>query len=395
MLLLWCVLEGLGGGGGWYNITNKTSLRVILGVENYIFPTLLESVLVNIWGGSGNRLERRELERTRQAITSIRKIYRFKGESGSQQPSKINYGFKKNRAGYLESFGERHAYLSFLHLRNVQSKQPDVIPLQRGKKNELVITSLGAGACIELYGLCLIYLGESRQTLTLKLNSIEKEREWVPNRHLLFSTVLKRTFPRLEIDPVDIDADLRKDAIPQFSQHYDRLSGTDILLIYNVLNEIPTTYSKQVWRNVKFLLDNFQKPVLILLMEPSAGRAEPRILWLKQLITQESELVESSKEELFYFDTPPACIEMDSSKQCLNYRLFGMKIEGSKPTFERHIQRSHMACIKRPNSPLSMEQVSKQLLSLETKRGRRGVFLPRHGQVRQQYTFGHINEQWR
>ena len=370
-------------------------MRVILGVENYIFPTLLESVLVNIWGGSGNRLERRELERTRQAITSIRKIYRFKGESGSQQPSKINYGFKKNRAGYLESFGERHAYLSFLHLRNVQSKQPDVIPLPRGKKNELVITSLGAGACIELYGLCLIYLGESRQTLTLKLNSIEKEREWVPNRHLLFSTVLKRTFPRLEIDPVDIDADLRKDAIPQFSQHYDRLSGTDILLIYNVLNEIPTTYSKQVWRNVKFLLDNFQKPVLILLMEPSAGRAEPRILWLKQLITQESELVESSKEELFYFDTPPACIEMDSSKQCLNYRLFGMKIEGSKPTFERHIQRSHMACIKRPNSPLSMEQVSKQLLSLETKRGRRGVFLPRHGQVRQQYTFGHINEQWR
>ncbi len=37
-----------------------------MSADNYIFPTLLESVLVNIWGGSTNRLERRELERTRQ-----------------------------------------------------------------------------------------------------------------------------------------------------------------------------------------------------------------------------------------------------------------------------------------------------------------------------------------
>ena len=73
----------------------------------------------------------------------------------------------------------------------------------------------------------------------LKVNSIEKEREWVPNRHIVFATVLKRAFPKLDIDPTDIDADLIVDAIPLFSSYYDRLIDTDILLIYNVIGMHP------------------------------------------------------------------------------------------------------------------------------------------------------------
>lgn len=339
------------------------------------FSSLLEGVLVNIWGGTKDRLDTQHLMHTRKALARIRAIYRFKGEHGTIQPSRINYRAKSNRAGYLAAFGERHAYLPYLQLKSVQALKPDALPMPRGRRSELVVTSLGAGACIELYGICLFFIEDNQQPLYLKLNWVEREREWVPNRQYVFSQVLKESFPKLDIDPTDINIDLKGDVVSILARSYDRLIDTDILLIYNVMNEIPSNYARQVWKNIKFLLDIFQRPVLILLMEPSSERAEPRIHWLKQQLAQEAETINTGKGELYIFDAVPVCIVMNASDECLNYRLFGMRIGGSKLTFETTIRRSHLACVKRPNSPITIDQVTKQLSDLDIKRGRRGAFL--------------------
>lgn len=358
------------------------------------FSKLLEGVLINIWGGTGDQLDTQCLLRTRGALARIRAIYRFKGEHGTIQPSRINYRAKNNRAGYLAAFGERHAYLPYLQLKSIHALKPDALPVPHGRKSELTITSLGAGACIELYGICLFYMGDRQQPLYLKLNWVEREHEWVSNRQYVFSKVLKESFPKLDIDPIDIPIDLRKDVISTLARSYDRLIDTDILLVYNVMNEIPSNYARTVWKNIKFLLDIFQRPVLILLMEPSSERAEPRIHWLKRHLAQEAEIINSGKEEHYAFNAVPVCIEMNTSDECLNYRLFGMRIGGSKLTFETTIRRSHLACIKRPNSPISMEQVMKQLSDLDIKRGRRGAFLSRHNLPEQQPSFGDISPEW-
>jgi len=360
------------------------------------FPSLLEKVLVDIWGGAGDRLSTLHLKNTRAALSYIRRVYRHKGEHGTIQPSRINYQFKKNRAGYLAAFGEKHAYLSYLHLKKVQSKNPEVIPKPRGKRNELVITSLGAGACIELFGICLFYLSDApRQPLRIKLNSVEKEREWKSSQHIIFNRALKENFPKVDVDPVDIETDLKGDSISAFSNQYDRLINTDILLIYNVLNEIPSTYANKVWRNIKFLIDIFQRPVLILLMEPSALRAEPRIYLIKEQIVQQTNLIEESKEEIFHFTEAPVCIKMGDSEDDLNCRLFGPSTGSSKPDFDTLISRAHMSSVKIPDSPITIEQMARQLSRFGVKRGRKGTVAFRRGRVGSQYTFVSISDDWK
>jgi hypothetical protein len=318
--------------------------------EKNTFTSLLEKVLVDIWGGGGDRLSATHLKGTRKALSYIRRVYRHKGEHGTIQPSRINYQLKKNRAGYLAAFGEKHAYLSYLHLNKVQRENPEAIPKPRGKRNELVITSVGAGACIELFGICLFYLSNvPRQSLFLKLNSIEKEREWNSSQHIVFTRVLKDSFSKVDVDPTNIEADLRVDAIPMFANQYNRLTNTDILLIYNVLNEIPSPYATKVWRNIKFLIDIFQRPVLILLMEPSASRAEPRIYEIKRQIAQQTDLIEESKEEIFHFIEAPVCIKMSDSDNDLNYRLFKPSSDGARPEFDTSISRAHLSSLKKPD----------------------------------------------
>ena len=115
----------------------------------------------------------------------------------------------------------------------------------------------------------------------------------------------------------------------------------------------------------------------------------------KQQLAQETEIIENSKDTEFVFNTLPTCIRMDSSEKCLNYRLFGTRIEGSRPIFEKTIRRSHLACLRNPVSPISIEQVTRQLANLDIKRGRRGAFLPLRNQSGQQFSFGNISEQWK
>jgi hypothetical protein len=191
----------------------------------------------------------------------------------------------------LAAFGERHAYLPYLQLKTVELRSPEAVPQPRGKRNKLVVTSLGAGACIELYGICLFFIGNNQQPLDLLLNTIDKEREWRPNRNYVFAKVLKESFPKLDISHTDINIDLRKaESVASLARHYDDLIDTDILLIYNLMNEIPIIYAKQLWRSIRFLLAIFQRPVLILLVEPSSERADPRVHLVKATIGSNNRL---------------------------------------------------------------------------------------------------------
>ncbi len=69
------------------------------------FASEFEILLARTWESQSNKLSSQYVRKTRDAITSIREFYTFK----MHMPSKINYRVKKNRAGYLASFGERHA----------------------------------------------------------------------------------------------------------------------------------------------------------------------------------------------------------------------------------------------------------------------------------------------
>ncbi len=364
------------------------------------FTSLLEKVIIDIWGGEGDHLNPLQLKNTRTALAHIRRVYRYRSEHGVEHPTKINYQIKKNRAGYLAAFGEKHAYLSYLQLKRIKSKNPEAIPEPRGKRNELTITSLGAGACIELFGICLSYLSDNHnQPFHLKLISIEKESKWNSSQHLVFTRVLKSYFPKTDVDPINIEADLRKDIIHILANNYDNLIDTDILLIYNVLNEISSFSTNMVWKNIRFLLDIFQRPVLILMMEPSAPRAERRIDSIKEQILQQSKLIDMSKEEAFNFTEEPVWIKKNDSNDDLNSRLFGASKDGVRPEFNTYIERAHMSSLKNPDSPITIEQISQQLSLLGTKRVRKGTspyLRPKiYKKDGEQYTFVSVSNDWK
>lgn len=356
------------------------------------FTEALESVLVSIWGGTKDYLDSSQIKKTRDALVEIRAIYRFKGEYLKQYPTTINYQPAKNRAGYLAAFGQRHAYLTYAHLKRIEGLNPEVIPLPEDKKGGLVITTLGAGAAIETYGICLFYNEESQRLRKLGLNLIEKVNAWIPNRHTVYDKLLKDTFRKIDVIPVNIDADLTKDCIPIFANYYDSLAKTDILLIYNVMNEITTIHSKMVWRNIQFILNQVEQPLLILLAEPSAPNASPRVNWLKTQLAQCSNVIHFKDEEEFSFDSEPIRIDFENSGIGLNDRLFGEYLDSvGKPQLFTSIKRTHMACRIEPRSPISMEQILKQLAMLQFKRGKKGRFVR---QPKPQSTFWDTYPDW-
>ena len=83
------------------------------------FTEALEKVLINIWGGTKDHLDEYLIKKTRKALLEIRGIYRFRGDFPGKYPSTIRYRIKKNRAGYIAAFGQRHAYLLYAHLNKV------------------------------------------------------------------------------------------------------------------------------------------------------------------------------------------------------------------------------------------------------------------------------------
>lgn len=341
------------------------------------FTEALESVLVSIWGCTKDYLDTSHIKKTRNAIVDIRTIYRFKGENNLHEyPSTIRYQHAKNRAGYLAAFGQRHAYLTYAHLKKIEEINPEVIPQPSDNKGEVIVTTLGAGTAIEVFGICLFYNQEAQRLRKIRINLIEKVDAWVPNRHTLFDKLLKGTFRKLDIIPNDINADLTKDCIRVFSDNYDSLVKTDILLIYNVMNEITTKHNRQVWRNIRFLLNNNEKPLLILLAEPSAPNASPRISWLKIQLAQCTDFLTTKDEEEFILNSEPIKIAFENTSSGLNHRLFRHTVDGVKPPkLMTSIIRTHLACIMKPNSPISMEQVIQQLATLKVRRNKKGYFV--------------------
>lgn len=327
------------------------------------FISALEPILIKAWGSYQDRLDDNLLKKTRDALSYIRRVYRFKGELGAEAPARIDYREPKNRAGYLAAFGERHAYLAYAHLKKVQEVDPSAIPMPNAD-GELTITLVGAGPAIEAYGLCLFYNENAHALKGLTLNLIEKvNKEWQPTRDTVLSGLIREVLPKVDIYQVPIEADLREhNCVQIFAGHHDSLVSTDLLLIYNVLNEIESMYAPVVLRNLSYIIRQCEQPLLVLLAEPTALKAWPRIRWIRNLMLQYSKvLIDESNEEI-KFSEEPTKVTLTG----VNERLFSRAIEKNPPFFETSIKRVIMACQMIPPDPFTSQRYE-QLRKLQSK----------------------------
>ena len=114
-------------------------LRVLIQViarlvkPNIDFTDALEHLLARVWQVNSEKLDNTYVRKTREAVIDVRTIYRNKGEKLIGEKIKrysqsIDFSRKRYRAGYIASFGERHAYLTYRHLKKVEAVAPEVIP---------------------------------------------------------------------------------------------------------------------------------------------------------------------------------------------------------------------------------------------------------------------------
>jgi len=333
------------------------------------FIKVFEPILIKARGSYQDKLDDNLLKRTREALAYIRRVYRFKGELGAESPARIDYRVAKNRAGYLAAFGERHAYLSYAHLRKAQSVNPNAIPMPN-RNGELTVTLVGAGPAIEAYGLCLFYNEYAHELKRLTLNLIEKVQEWKPTRDLVLSGLIRETLPRVDIYQEPIEADIKEtNCIQIFSAHHDSLVNTQLLFIYNVLNEIESEYAPVVLRNLSYIIRQCEQPLLVLLAEPTAKKAWPRIKWLRDLLLQYSTVLIDSPCEEIEFSKDPTRIVMKG----VNELLFSRALEKNPPEFKTSLDRVIMACQMIPPEPFSYERYEQlRRLQLKLKRDRKG-----------------------
>lgn len=332
------------------------------------FIEAFEPILISAWGSYQDTLDGSLLEKTRLAISYIRRVYRFKGESGAEAPSHLDFKDPKNRAGYLGAFGERHAYLSYAHLKKVQESSPDAIP-QLDKNGELTVTLVGAGPAIETYGLCLFYNKDAHRLKRLNLNLIERVREWQPTRETVFTRLINEVWPKVQIFREDIAADLKEEnCVQTFASHHDSLVRTQILFIYNVLNEIEAQYAAMVLRNMGYIIRQCEQSLLILLAEPSAPKAWPRIKWLRNELLEHYKPLLDEQKAVLEFSEEPTRVAFEGAESGLNDRLFG---ESPLPRLETSLKRVLLACKMVPVAPFSSQHYE-QLRSLQLRRDRKG-----------------------
>lgn len=172
-------------------------------VANRSFTDEFEILLARTWETHRNTLDPRFTRNTREAIASIREFYTFK----KRMPSKINYKAKKYRAGYLASFGQRHAYLPYYQLRDIRTNFSDRIP--RPYQGELTLTLIGGAAAIEAFGILYFFNEQTQAVRRLNLVNVEKIDEWDEVRRLYINTLLKDFFRKVSIREYNIRADLR------------------------------------------------------------------------------------------------------------------------------------------------------------------------------------------
>ncbi|MBA7637707.1 hypothetical protein ES703_45354 [subsurface metagenome] len=337
------------------------------------FISAFEPILIKAWGSYQDSLDDNLLKRTRDALSYIRRVYRFKGERGAEAPARIDYREPKNRAGYLAAFGERHAYLTYAHLKKVQEVEPSAIPMPNAN-GELTVTLVGAGPAIEAYGLCLFYNESTHELKGLTLNLIEKvNKEWQPTRDTVLSGLIKEVLPKVNIYQVPIEADLREpNCVQIFAGHHDSLVSTDLLIIYNVLNEIESMYAPEVLRNLSYIIRQCEQPLLVLLAEPTALKAWPRIRWVRDLMLQYSKIIIDELNEEIIFSEEPTKVALTG----VNERLFSRAFEKTPPSFDISIKRVIMACQMIPPEPFSSQHYQQlRRLQLKLRRDAKGKIM--------------------
>ena len=335
------------------------------------FTDVFEPVLIKAWGSYRDQLDDALLNNTRNALTHIRRVYRFKGEMGAESPTHIDYRKADNRAGYLAAFGERHAYLSYAHLKRVQAINPDAIP-SPNKNGELTVTLVGAGPAVETFGLCLFYNETAHELKRLTLNLIEKVREWQPTRELIVSGLIKEVLPKVEVYSIPIEADIKENnCVQTFATHHDTLVNTQLMLIYNVLNEIETEYARIVLRNLSYIIRQCEQRLLLLLAEPAAKKAWPRIKWIRQLLLTYSTVIIDEPNESISFTEEPTRIEMKG----VNELLFSRAYEKNPPVFETSLNRAVMACQMIPQEPFSSQRYEQLQRLFSVRRDRKGKII--------------------
>jgi hypothetical protein len=333
---------------------------------NINFTDALENVLARVWQVSGEKLSGAYIKKTREAIIDVRTIYRNKGEKLIGEKVKrysqsIDFSQKRYRAGYIASFGERHAYLTYSHLKKVENIDITLIP--QPLNGELTVTLIGAGAALELFGLCYYYNENRSKIRKLNVNFIERVNDWQSDRTSVCERILKEAFPKVQIFPNDITLNLIQDNILLLSNNYDSLAKSDIIIIYNILNEITARYYQAVWRNLEYILKICDKRVLILLMEPAAQYTRPRITPIVDKLEVFTKRILKAHEEEFFFNSGALKIRYEDSANGLNVRLFKSVNGGPKPSFERALKRTHFACFINPLSPISKYEAERQLRS--------------------------------
>jgi hypothetical protein len=344
---------------------------------NHDFTQVFEPVLLSAWGAYAQSIEGNLLRRTRKAIAQVRRIYTFKKES----TSKLRFGIPKNRVGYLAAFGQRHAYLGFVNLNLVAQRKPASVPRPK-MKGELTITTIGAGAAIEIYGFLLWYNQHTQVVRKLRVNCVEKVDAWKSTRQIVFSQWFRRVFPKTDIIPYDVDVDITKpETIRTFANHHERLLATDILLIYNVLNEIEQRHALAVWKNLKYILRQADKPILVLLMEPSADKIRPRIDWMRTRLMESGTVILDEDAKRIDFNEAPYLIKMEGDGKGINDRLFGRSPGMPAVTFQTGLERQVMACVVDPRSPISKDIVESQLAVFQQRRS--GRFPKKHSDEHQ------------
>lgn len=332
------------------------------------FINAFEPILLKAWGSYRDQLDDNLLEKTREALAYIRRVYRFRGELGAESPSHIDYREAKNRAGYLAAFGERHAYLAYSHLKKVQAKEPSAIPMP-DSHGELTVTIVGAGPAVETYGLCLFYNEHAHELKHLTLNLIEKvNKEWQPTRDTVISGLIREAMPRIEPYQVPIEVDIKEaNCINTFATHHDSLISTNILIIYNVLNEIEANYAPMVLRNLRYITTQCTQTLLVLVAEPTVFKAWPRIKLIRQELLNYSRVLVDEPDGKIDFLSEPTNITMTG----LNERLFGRTNEKNRPLLETSLNRVMIASQIVP--PLLFEPYRyEQLQRLLIKRGPKG-----------------------
>jgi len=183
--------------------------------------------------------------------------------------------------------------------------------------------------------------------------------------------------PKVDVYHEDIDADLREtNCIQIFAAHHDSLVRTQMLFIYNVLNEIETGYASMILRNISYIIRQCEQPLLILLAEPSAPKAWPRIKWLRDLLLKHSTVLLDESNAVIDFSEEPTAITLEGIQDGLNDRLFGRRIEKKNPpALEVSLHRVLMASQMTPLPPFSADQYE-QLKRLSLRRDQKGKIMP-------------------